>query len=171
MSWLDKFTPDRMEKDYSAYTAEFFAQRGINRVIFDIDNTIAPYDRAKPDRAAEEYIARLKSDGIEVMLLSNNEKERVDVFNAELKLFAVHKAGKPGTEGINACLMQSANKGGAALVGDQIFTDCLAARRAKLPCFLVEPIQPKETLFFKLKRIGEKPFIRRYKRKAAKGKV
>jgi len=168
MSWLDKFTPDRMEKDISAYPAQFFLDKGIDRVVFDLDNTIAPYDKALPDEKAIEYINELRGAGIEVMLVSNNEKERVDTFNKELGLFAVHKAGKPGIKGIDACLAQSKNSGKAALVGDQIFTDCLAARRAGLPCFLVEPIQPKETLFFKLKRFGEKPFIKRYKRKAAK---
>ncbi len=156
-----------MEKDVSAYTAQFFLDKGIDRVVFDIDNTIAPYDKPLPDENAISYIRTLQGAGIEVMLVSNNEKERVEVFNEGLGLFAVHKAGKPGTDGIKKCLGQSKNKGGAAFVGDQIFTDCLAARRAGLPCFLVEPIQPKETLFFKLKRIGEKPFIRRYKRKAA----
>lgn len=165
ISWLDKFTPDRMAKDVSAYPAEFFLSRGIDRVVFDLDNTIAPYDKPTPDAKAKAYIASLKAAGIEVMLVSNNEKERVDIFNEELGLFAVSKAGKPRTEGIKKCLDSTKNRGGAAFVGDQIFTDCLAARRMGLPCFLVEPIQPKETLFFKLKRLGEKPFIRRYKRK------
>lgn len=170
MGFLHKFTPDRMERAVTDYTAEFFTKRGIDRVIFDLDNTIAPYDKPLPDERAKAYIASLQAAGIEVMLVSNNEEERVRVFNESLGLFAVHKAGKPRTDGINKCLAQSKNRGKAAFVGDQIFTDCLAARRAGLPCFLVEPIQPKETLFFKLKRIGEKPFIRRYKRKVAKNK-
>lgn len=155
-----------MEKDISAYTAEFFLSRGIDRVVFDLDNTVASYDAPLPDEKAKAYIKHLQDAGIEVMLLSNNEKERVDIFNKNLRLFAVHKAKKPSPKGIKLCLSQSKNKGKAAFVGDQIFTDCLAARRAGLPCFLVEPIQPKENLFFKLKRIGEKPFRRRYKRKA-----
>lgn len=170
MSWLDKFTPDCMEKDISAYPPQFFLNKSIDRVVFDLDNTIAPYDKALPDEKAITYIRSLQGAGIEVMLVSNNEKERVDVFNEGLGLFAVHKAGKPGIKGIQACLEQSKNKGKAAFVGDQIFTDCLAARRAGLPCFLVDPIQPKESLFFKLKRLGEKPFVRRYKRKAAKNR-
>lgn len=168
MSFLDKFTPDRMEKDISAYPAKFFLDKGIDRVVFDLDNTIAPYDKALPDEKAIVYIRSLQEAGIDVMLVSNNEKERVEIFNENLGLFAVYKAGKPGIKGIQACLAQSKNKGKAAIVGDQIFTDCLAARRAGLPCFLVDPIQPKENLFFKLKRLGEKPFIKRYKRKAAK---
>ncbi len=170
MSWLDNFTPDRMEKDVSAYPPQFFLEKGIDRVVFDLDNTIAPYDKPTPDEKAISYIASLREAGIEVMLVSNNEKERVDIFNEQLGLFAVHKAGKPGVKGIKACLEQSKNKGKAAFVGDQIFTDCLSARRAGLPCFLVEPIQPKESLFFKLKRLGEKPFIRRYRRKVEKTK-
>lgn len=157
-----------MEKDVSAYPAEFFINKGIDRVVFDLDNTIAPYDKPIPDKNAIDYIHSLQEAGIEVMLVSNNDEARVKLFNKDLGLFAVHKAGKPGVEGIKKCIAQSKNKGGIAFVGDQIFTDCLAARRMKLPCFLVEPIQPKETLFFKLKRIGEKPFIRRYKRKVKK---
>lgn len=170
MGFLDKFTPDRMEKDISAYPAKFFLDKGIDRVVFDLDNTIAPYDKPLPDEKAIVYIRSMQDAGVEVMLVSNNEKERVDIFNEKLGLFAVHKAGKPGTKGIKACLEQSKNKGKAAFVGDQIFTDCLAARRAGLPCFLVEPIQPKESLFFKIKRWGEKPFVRRYKRKVANKK-
>ena len=170
MGLLRYFTPDRMEKDIYCYPPSFFKERRIDRIIFDIDNTVAAYDTAVPTEKAKQYLASLKEAGIDCMLVSNNSPERVRIFNEGLGLFAVPDAHKPSPDGLKACLSQSKNSGGAAFVGDQIFTDCLAARRAGIYCFLVEPIQPKETLFFKMKRIGEKPFIRRYKKLERKEK-
>ncbi len=171
MGLLKYFTPDMMARDIYCYPPSFFRERGIDRVIFDIDNTVAAYDTAKPTEKTVAYLNSLKDAGIDVSLVSNNSPERVRVFNESLGLFAVADAHKPSPNGLYKCLMESDKTGNAAFVGDQIFTDCLAARRAGISCFLVEPIQPKETLFFKLKRIGEKPFVRRYKRLKRKGKI
>ncbi len=171
MGFLKYFTPDRMEKDIYCYPPTFFKDRGVGRVIFDIDNTIAAYDSAKPTEKAMAYLASLKENGIDTMLVSNNSPERVQIFNEGLGLFAIADAHKPSPDGLRTCMEQSSGGGKAAFVGDQIFTDCLAARRAGIFCFLVEPIQPKENLFFKMKRLGEKPFVRRYKRLMRKGKL
>ena len=47
-------------------------------------------------------------------------------------------------------------------VGDQIFTDCLAAHRAGIDCCLVRPIKAESSTFFKLKRFLEKPFLKTF---------
>lgn len=171
MGILKYFTPDRMEKDIFCYPSSFFKERGIDRVAFDIDNTIAAYDCPLPSDRARAYLLDLKAAGVDIMLVSNNNEKRVDVFNAEFGFFAVADAHKPSAKGIVKCFAQSKNKGGCAFVGDQIFTDCLAARRAGVSCFLVQPIQPVENLFFKFKRFCEKPFVRHYKKLVRKGKI
>ena len=171
MGILKYFTPDRMEKDIFCYPPSFFKERGIDRVVFDIDNTVAAYDRPLPTEKAKEYLFSLKAAEIDVMLVSNNQAERVNTFNADMGFFAVADAHKPSARGILECLSKSEKRGGCAFVGDQIFTDCLAARRAGISCFLVQPIQPVESLFFKFKRFLEKPFVKRYKRLVRKGKL
>lgn len=171
MGILKLFTPDRMEKDIYCYPPSFFKGKGIDRVAFDIDNTIAAYDSPLPDDKARRYLLDLKAAGVDVMLVSNNNAKRVEVFNAELGFFAIADAHKPSAKGIIKCFAQSKNTGGCAFVGDQIFTDCLAARRAGVSCFLVQPIQPVENAFFKFKRFCEKPFVRRYKKLVRKGKI
>ena len=160
-----------MEKDIYCYPPSFFTERGIDRVVFDIDNTVAAYDCALPSKRASSYLLSFKDEGIDVMLLSNNKPQRVEIFNAGMGFYAVADAHKPSPKGIQRCLEQSSNKGRCAFVGDQIFTDCLAARRAGVYCFLVEPVQPVENLFFRFKRFCEKPFIRRYKRLLREGKI
>ena len=168
-----------MEKDIYCYTAEFFAEKGISRVVFDLDNTVAPYSMLKPDGKIKAYFKSLCEAGITASLVSNNKEERVNLFNGELGLFCVADAKKPSPEGVLRCIDEGKRKKEkgkrkengeqemlerSVLVGDQIFTDCLAARRAGIPCFLVEPVQPRESLFFKLKRLLERPFIWRYKK-------
>ena len=49
----------------------------------------------------------------------------------------------------------------AMLIGDQIFTDCIAAHRAGIRFALVKPIQPVESKFFRMKRFFERPFVRK----------
>ncbi len=171
MGILKYFTPDRMEKDIYFYPPSFFTEKGIDKVIFDIDNTIAAYNCATPSDKAVAYLASLTDAGIEVMLVSNNNQSRVDTFNASLGYFAVADAHKPGAKGILKCIETARGSGKACFVGDQIFTDCVAARRAGISCFLVQPIQPVENTFFKLKRFLEKPFVKRYKRLEREGKL
>jgi predicted HAD superfamily phosphohydrolase YqeG len=55
-----------------------------------------------------------------------------------------------------------AKKEETALIGDQIFTDLLAAKNAKIRMILVKPINTKiENNFFKVKRFLEKLVYKR----------
>ena len=49
-------------------------------------------------------------------------------------------------------------------MGDQIFTDVLAARLAGVRAALVPPIKDKTDLFTKFKRLLEKPILKKYDR-------
>ena len=55
-------------------------------------------------------------------------------------------------------------------MGDQIFTDCIAAHRAGIRFALVKPIKDKETLFFRIKRFFERPFVKKLKWKTKEKK-
>ena len=80
--------------------------------------------------------------------------------------FHVH-SGTPS--GILLCIEHfGIEKEKIILVGDQIFTDCIAAHRAGIECWLVKPIKDKETWFFRLKRRFEKPIIREYNKRRGK---
>ena len=55
-----------------------------------------------------------------------------------------------------------------ASVGDQVFTDVLAANRAGLYSVLVKPIKDKKSLFFRFKRLLERPVIAKYRKETQK---
>mgnify|MGYP003314797845 CR=1 FL=1 len=49
-------------------------------------------------------------------------------------------------------------------LGDQLLTDAYAGKHIGLPALIVPPIKDKTNLFFRFKRVLERPFIRKYAR-------
>ena len=101
--------------------------------------------------------------GIKTAIVSNNNKERVELFNSKLSMPAYYKAGKPfkknvikAMEDIGVC------KENAIFIGDQILTDVWAAHNAGIRAILVSPIKDKTDLLTKFKRILEIPLKKKY---------
>lgn len=165
------FRPDMAYNDIYLITPEVLAEMGIKGVIFDIDNTIAPYEVIRPTKDMNNYFSALRDAGIKMAFVSNNKGDRVMTFNEGLGLFYVCKAGKPSPKGVCRCIEHfGLDKSRVIAVGDQIFTDCIAAHRAGIKFALVKPIKDKETLFFRVKRFFERPFVRNLKWKTLKDK-
>jgi HAD superfamily phosphatase (TIGR01668 family) len=147
--------------DYSALKSE----NNIDGLIFDIDNTLAPFDAPEPDETAAEFFARLKSMGFAICLLSNNSRGRVTRFNSALGLHAVFKAGKPGRRGVSDALaMMGTSAAGTALIGDQVFTDVLCGNRCGLFTILVKPVSGRDEFAVRLKRYPERLVLNAYAR-------
>lgn len=163
------FIPDLYCENIYCITAKQLASLGIKGVVLDIDNTLEPYEVEKPTPAVLEWLDAIRSEGISCAFVSNNEAERVELFNSELGFFASAKSGKPKTGKIfEAMKFMETDKNSTALIGDQILTDVLAGKRAGLRTYLVKPIKDKASLFFKFKRSIEKPLLRIYEREAEK---
>lgn len=164
---ISKFFPDAYYKsvhhvDYNALSSE-----GITNLIFDIDNTLAPFDTPGPDQQCVQLLGRLSKQGFNVCLLSNNKATRVDTFNADLGLVCVSHAKKPGSRGLKQALalLGNAPPNKCALIGDQLFTDIWCARRNGLRAVLVLPIAQRDEFWVKLKRHAERPLLQLYKTK------
>ena len=141
-------------------------RRGIKALIFDIDNTIAPFDVADPPEEASAFLAGLKALGFRICLLSNGGRRRVERFNRGMGLHAVHRAGKPGPLGLRKALrLLRAGPRETALIGDQVFTDVLCGNIWGLYTILVRPVSGRDEFSVRLKRGIEKQVIRMYKKK------
>ena len=155
------FRPDMAVYEVYTISPEVLSELGVRGVVFDIDNTIAPYEIERPTEKMNEYFASLREAGIKMAFVSNNKGDRVSVFNEGLGLYYVCKAGKPSPKGVLRCIQHfGLPKEEVIAVGDQIFTDCLAAHRAGIRFAMVKPIQPRESLFFRTKRYLERPFVK-----------
>ena len=166
---FNHFIPDHMTRDVFEISPDLFVREGIRALILDIDNTLVPYTSPHPTEEILTWLAALTTKGIKYAFISNNDWGRVELFNRDIGAFAVAKSGKPSRKGLFAALKNfGLPPSEVACIGDQVFTDVWAARRAGLRVFLVDPIEPREDLFFKLKRLGEKPFRRMYTRRELK---
>lgn len=164
------FVPDYYFDTVYEVTPELLKSHGIKGVILDIDNTLVPYEIPEP---TEENVAWLKGmweAGIKTAFVSNNHKERVELYNRELCCPAFYDSGKPLKKACKRALeaMELAASE-TAIIGDQVFTDVVAGRNSRLGCaILVKPIKDKTNLFFRFKRLLEKPVIATYKRRTKK---
>lgn len=161
--------PDEFADTIYDITPELLDVWKIKVLICDIDNTLVPYDVPSADENLVEHLKNIEKSGVKIAFVSNNNKERVDLFNEPFGFFANEKSGKPFGKGIRRCIKHfNVDKKNIVLVGDQLFTDVLGAHDAGIKAILVPPIKEKENTFFKIKRMAEKPFLKYFKRKRAK---
>lgn len=157
--------PDRMFDTYRDITPEFLASEGISALLIDIDNTLAPYEQPHHDEYHEAWFRAMSDAGIGCALISNNDAERVRTFAEGLNIPAYPDSGKPSRKYLKIALAElGVDASCAAVLGDQLLTDCLSARRMKMKAYIVPPIKDKTTLFFRFKRWLERPFIKKYHR-------
>jgi HAD superfamily phosphatase (TIGR01668 family) len=167
-----KWFPDRYCR--SAYEIDYEAlyQAGYRGIIYDIDNTLVEHGAPANARAVAHF-KRLKEIGFSCCFLSNNGEERVKLFNEQIGVPYIYKAGKPKAEGYEAAIRKmGTSKETTVFIGDQIFTDIWGAKNAGIYCILTEPIDPHEEIQIVLKRYLEKPVLasyQRYIRKQIKG--
>ncbi len=160
------FMPDGIFPDIYSIPTELFTSAGIRAIVSDIDNTLVTYDDAKPTEKLIEWLDGLAEAGIKTAYLSNNEVERVRIFNEETQFIAVGKARKPLTGNLKRiCDMLRCEKSEICLLGDQIFTDVLCGNLYGVKTYLVSPIKDRTDFFTRLKRKCEKPIIKAYKRR------
>lgn len=159
----DYLTPDYMFGSYREITPAFLLERGIRALLIDIDNTLAPYEQPDPDEAIRAWFASLAENGISAALVSNNHAPRVERFNETLGLLAFSDSGKPSRKTLlRAMEALGVSLAETAVLGDQLLTDAYGGKHIGLPAIIVPPIHDKTNLFFRFKRLLERPYIRKY---------
>ncbi len=160
------FIPDYMFEDIYKITPDFIKSLGVKVIVLDIDNTLVTYGMAEPTQEVIFWVRDMQEAGLSLSIASNNHAERVDRFNEKLGLFTICESGKPSRRAVKAAAAHfGVESKECVVIGDQIFTDVLCASRSGAVSVLVKPLPYHENLFFRFKRVCEKPFIRAYKRR------
>ncbi len=166
MALLERFFPDIYIRSVFELPLENMKRLGIRGLVFDIDNTIAPFDVAEPEEAIVELFAFLRKEGFKLCILSNNKKERVHRFNRKLGALAIPRAGKPGIKKLRQAMHHmGTTPESTAMIGDQVFTDMWCGHRGGLLCIMTAPICNRDQLITKVKRGAERCVMRAYFRK------
>ena len=161
---LSKLLPYKIFDKFDEISPEYLTSLGVRFLFSDVDNTLAPYEVPEPDDRIRSWLDSLKDAGITVVLVSNNHGDRIELFNRTLGLDAYADCKKPGKKKLGEIMKSvGATTDNSAFLGDQIFTDVLSARNLGIKiALLVPPIKDKTNLFFKSKRLIEKPYVKKY---------
>ena len=125
---------------------------GYRGIIFDIDNTLAPFGMPG-DEKLDELFKRIQKIGFKTFLLTDNSEERVKVLiRDKIKTDYICEAGKPNPKSyLEALTKMNLTNDKVVYIGDQLTLDILGANRAHIPNILVKYIGYKET-----KKIGKR---------------
>lgn len=162
----DLFIPDRIFNDIYEITPEYLLSEGLRFVLSDIDNTLVTYGDDTPTEKLLSWLKSLTDAGIKIAFISNNSKKRVSVFNKDLQYPAYANSGKPSRKAVFRFMKEmGASKENTCVLGDQIFTDVLCAKRAGVRALFVPSIGPPPDLFGKIKKRLEKRYVNEYYKK------
>jgi len=166
---LEKFFPVLIADSINHIDIDDLKSKNVKGLILDIDNTLVPNHVAEADENAVRWIEKVKSSGFKVCIVSNATKQRVVKFNEKLKVFAIHRAMKPGSKAfLKAKRLMDLKENEIAVIGDQIFTDVYGGNKVGMVTILVKPIDRHEALFVKLKRFPEKFVLKKYEARKKK---
>ncbi len=143
----------------SIYHADFkrIYEMGYRVLFIDLDNTLVPHDVDSPTDECRQLIKELVNVGFEIVILSNNNKNRVSKFTIPLNLEYIYSARKPLTFKYKKLIDEKGyNKSEILCIGDQIMTDVYGANKLGLSVMLVEPLANKDIVYTKVNRLLEK---------------
>ena len=163
---LKKFIPDLYIKSFRDLDADTLRKKGIKLLICDIDNTLVAHDEAHPNDDVYSFVNKVKKSGLDFCFISNNSKERVELFAKSLKVKTYHFAKKPLKITYRKIMKDYGYKPSEiASIGDQLMTDVLGGKRAKIYCILVNPVVTRDIASTKVNRIFENMVFKQLSRK------
>lgn len=153
------FLPNHIFEKITDISPEFLQEKSIRLLLMDFDNTMLPYTTNTPSPELLRWVKGMKDAGILLCIVSNSKKARVPNFSEKHGIACITHAAKPRTKGIFSAMERFGfARDQVAMVGDQIFTDTLGARRADITALLVRSIN-NHTIWLKLRHVFELPFI------------
>lgn len=158
------FKPRKRIRKMIEITPDLLHAAGVKALLLDIDNTMTTHNNPMPADGVTEWIEKMKSAGFKMMVVSNNNGERVRKFSELVGLEFEGAAKKPLPSGFKrACLRLGIRPNEAAVVGDQIFTDILGGNLMGAYTMLTVPYQLESSKLFKIKRFFERLIMRFWK--------
>ncbi len=124
----------------------------VTHIWLDVDNTVSPWGCEDVSVNVKEWVKNACDCGFKVSLVTNGNKERVDNIAKMLNIDFYKSAGKPNKRQLKKLFDKMGIKNGncVALIGDQLFTDMLAANRLGMVGVLLCPICKREWLATKI---------------------
>lgn len=158
--------PDEFVGNIFEITPEKLTKLGKKGIITDLDNTLVEWDRADCTDELAAWFLMMKEAGIQVIIASNNNETRVKNFADPIGVPYIFRAKKPLGKGFyNALVRLKLSREEVVMVGDQLLTDVMGAKRQKLYTILVKPVAQSDGWVTRFNRFVEKRVFNDLKRK------
>ena len=150
--------PDITAPDIFSVTPQLLQDKGITLLMLDLDNTLSLYAKDLPTPQVLAWMGSLQAAGVALYIISNNRnRERIRRYAEACGISHIARARKPSPKALHAAMKELGRQPSqAALMGDQVFTDVLAANRAKASSIVIKPLEMMG--WFGLRYILEQPF-------------
>ena len=160
-----RFIPFAHSQSIYEIDPEFYKKQGVKTLFMDLDNTLDSYKARTPKAETISYVRKLKESGITPVIISNNKAKRVCGYADALGVEFLSSARKPFSKRLKKEIAKRGlTNDDVMLVGDQMMTDILAAKGAKIRVVLTEKLVKEDQWTTHINRIFDRP-IRKYHRK------
>lgn len=159
---MEKYLPDIYQDSIYTINYEKLLEQGIKCLLFDLDNTLVPYNIKEYNDTIKELFNKLKSLGFTIIIFSNSPKNRVKNFKGDLEVEYKSCAKKPSCRSFEEIMINyKFSENEIAIVGDQLLTDILGGNKSGVTTILVNPVDSYDPIWTKFSRFIEKRIMQK----------
>lgn len=163
---LKKFLPNEYVSSVFDIDPDMLKNKGIKGIITDLDNTLVPWDMKKATPKVIQWFKQMEKHDIKIMIISNNNLERVKIFSEPLGTPYVYSARKPLKRAFKTVAKHmQLQRNEIVMIGDQLLTDVLGGNRAGLYTILVVPIVQTDSKITRINRMIERKILNYMRKK------
>ena len=153
-----RFVPFAHAKNIYDIDIEFYKKLNIKVLFIDLDNTLDSYKLSIPTDRSRELIGKIIDSGIKPIIVSNNRGKRVSSYANSLNVEYMANTRKPFSYKIRRQLQERGlDTKDVLFIGDQMMTDVLAAKGAKLRVVLTEKLVKEDQFTTHINRLMDRP--------------
>lgn len=166
---LNKLMPSlQLNSIYDLDTA-MLKKMGIRGLIADLDNTLIDWNSPSATPELVKWIQQLRTDDFRIIVVSNNNEERVRFFAEPHQIDYISAARKPSKKAFLTSLERmQLTASETAVIGDQLFTDILGGNRLGFYTILVLPTATTDKWMTRINRFLERIVIQSLRKKGLK---
>lgn len=157
------FMPDEYHKTIFDIDLLKLYDLGKRLILTDLDNTLVGYDVVLPTNEIIAFKENCDEIGLKLVIISNNNRKRVQAFAEKLGIDYLSNAMKPLKRGFKKITMGYKPEQ-VVLIGDQILTDIFGGNRMGYYTILVDVINYNNEQFkTRINRFFERIILRKLK--------
>lgn len=156
--FFNYFKPSIYISDFTKIDPAILKKQGIKLFLCDLDNTLIPHYNKLPNSEVNNFIDKIRSEGIKFIIISNNTEKRVEFFSSKTNADDYYgNIKKPFTKTIKKILeIEDVEKNEVILMGDLLVTDILVSNFVKIDSILVQSIISETKSFQRINYFLEK---------------